>query len=105
MPELKVSPCNTARWSSTASAAPISTGARVFESLALWDICALIAASRGFAGSSLHGRIVAQAFGVPVLEGIVPIGPKVAAYRETWAGREARAACRAAFDEWKALIR
>lgn len=39
--------------------------ARVFESLHLWDICALIAASRAYAGSSLHGRIVAMAFARP----------------------------------------
>lgn len=38
---------------------------RVFESLNIWDICALIAGSRGYCGSSLHGRIVAMAFGLP----------------------------------------
>ncbi|WP_250516218.1 polysaccharide pyruvyl transferase family protein [Caballeronia sp. INDeC2] len=37
----------------------------VFESLNVWDICALIANSEGFAGSSLHGRIVAMAYGLP----------------------------------------
>ncbi|GAB1411444.1 hypothetical protein MASR1M97_01800 [Candidatus Desulfobacillus denitrificans] len=74
-------------------------GARVFESLDIWNICALIAASAGFAGSSLHGRIVTEAFGVPVLEGIVPVGPKVAAWRETWAGRDTAAACRAAMPK------
>lgn len=37
----------------------------VFESLDIWDLCALIAGSRGFCGSSLHGRIVAMAFGRP----------------------------------------
>ena len=41
------------------------TPTRIFESLQLWDICALIAASRGFAGSSLHGRIVATACALP----------------------------------------
>jgi hypothetical protein len=71
-------------------------GARVFESLDIWDLCALIAASAGFAGSSLHGRIVAEAFGVPPIEGIVPVGEKVVAYRQTWAGRHAVTACRAA---------
>lgn len=39
--------------------------ARVFTSLDLWDICALIAGSRGYCGSSLHGRIVAMAFALP----------------------------------------
>jgi hypothetical protein len=37
----------------------------LFESLDIWDICALIAASRGYLGSSLHGRIVALAFALP----------------------------------------
>lgn len=36
----------------------------VFESIHLWEVCALIACSRGFCGSSLHGRIVASAFGL-----------------------------------------
>lgn len=71
-------------------------GTRVFESLDLWDLCALIAASAGFAGSSLHGRILAEAFGVPLIEGIVPVGEKVVAYRQTWAGRHTVTACRAA---------
>ncbi len=31
----------------------------------IWDICALIATSRVYCGSSLHGRIVAAAFSVP----------------------------------------
>lgn len=35
------------------------------ESLDLWDICALIAGSRAYCGSSLHGRIVAMAFALP----------------------------------------
>jgi hypothetical protein len=80
-------------------------GARLFASLDIWDLCALVASSAGFAGNSLHGRIVAQAFGVPVLEGIVPIGTKVAAYRESWAGRDAVAACRTAVAEWGGLLR
>lgn len=37
----------------------------VFQSLNIWDICSLIAASQGFIGSSLHGRIVALAYGLP----------------------------------------
>jgi len=37
----------------------------IFESLNVWDICALIAKSKGFAGTSLHGRIVAMAYGLP----------------------------------------
>lgn len=38
---------------------------RIFSSLNLWDICALIAHSRAYCGSSLHGWIVAAAFGLP----------------------------------------
>ncbi len=74
-------------------------GARVFESLDVLDICALIAASAGFAGSSLHGRIVAETFGVPVIEGSVPVGEKVAAYRDTWAGQDVVAAYRSAWPD------
>lgn len=42
-----------------------TAAARIFDSLHLWDICALIASSRAYAGSSLHGRIVAMAFALP----------------------------------------
>jgi hypothetical protein len=62
--------------------------ARLFPSLHLWDICALIAASRGTVCSSLHGRIVALAFGLPRVslkppqQGRRP--DKRAAFAETW---------------------
>jgi hypothetical protein len=62
--------------------------ARLFPSLHLWDICALIAASRGVVGSSLHGRIVALAYGLPRVslappqQGSRP--DKRAAFAETW---------------------
>jgi hypothetical protein len=62
--------------------------ARLFPSLHLWDICALIAASRGVVGSSLHSRIVALAYGLPRVslrssqQGSRP--GKVAAFAETW---------------------
>lgn len=63
---------------------------RVFDSLHLWDLCALIAASRGYCGSSLHGRIVATAFGLPRLNLRAPVaGARVgkhAAYAATWEG-------------------
>jgi hypothetical protein len=61
--------------------------AEVFESLDVWDICGLIAGSRGFVGTSLHGRIVAEAFGVPaiVLEREPGAGTKLRAYLDTWA--------------------
>jgi hypothetical protein len=38
---------------------------KVFTSLDLWDICALLARSRGYVGSSLHARIIAMAFALP----------------------------------------
>ena len=62
--------------------------ARIFRSLHLWDICALIAASRGVVGSSLHGRIVALAYGLPRVSLIPPQQgtrpDKRAAFAETW---------------------
>ncbi|WP_136419578.1 polysaccharide pyruvyl transferase family protein [Herbaspirillum sp. ST 5-3] len=42
-----------------------ASAVHLFGSLVLWDICALIAASSAYAGSSLHGRIVAMAFALP----------------------------------------
>lgn len=66
---------------------------RVFESLQLWDICALIAQSRGFAGSSLHGRIVATACALPHLSLRSPAAgtqqSKTAAWAATWEGAAA----------------
>lgn len=60
---------------------------RLFESLHLWDICALLARARAFAGSSLHGRMVGRAFGVPGVSLVrqTPRAPsKVQAYVRTW---------------------
>ena len=61
---------------------------RIFRSLQLWDICALIAASRGVVCSSLHGRIVALAYGLPRVSLIPPQQDarpdKRAAFAETW---------------------
>jgi polysaccharide pyruvyl transferase WcaK-like protein len=37
----------------------------LFDSLNIWDICALLAHSRGYIGSSLHGRVVAIAHALP----------------------------------------
>lgn len=37
----------------------------IMTSANIWDICALIASSRAYCGSSLHGRIVASAFALP----------------------------------------
>jgi hypothetical protein len=64
---------------------------RVFSSLHVWDICALIAASRGVACSSLHGRIVALAYGLPRVSLVAPQQgqrpDKRAAFAETWEPR------------------
>ena len=61
---------------------------QVFASLSVWDLCALVAASRGYCGSSLHGRIVAMAFARPRLNlcrpGVASGADKVAAFVETW---------------------
>ncbi|MBS1186382.1 MAG: hypothetical protein H6R04_400 [Burkholderiaceae bacterium] len=63
----------------------------IFDSLDLWDICALIAASRGFCGSSLHGRIVATAFALPrvslLRDAFAGHRNKQAAYAATWEPR------------------
>ena len=60
---------------------------RIFRSLQLWDIGALIAGSRGFCGSSLHGRIIATAFARPRLNVLAPQASepgKVEAYTGSW---------------------
>jgi hypothetical protein len=60
----------------------------IFTALDLWTICALIANSRGYAGSSLHGRIVAMAFALPRVNFVHPAHAgrpeKQAAYAATW---------------------
>ncbi|MEW6589587.1 MAG: polysaccharide pyruvyl transferase family protein [Pseudomonadota bacterium] len=62
--------------------------ARVFHSLHLWDVCALVAASRGTVASSLHARLVALAYGLPRVSLALPqqgARPgKVAAFADTW---------------------
>ncbi|HMM46567.1 MAG TPA: polysaccharide pyruvyl transferase family protein [Thiobacillaceae bacterium] len=65
-----------------------SRAVRIFDSLNLWDICALIAASRGVVASSLHARIVALAYALPRVSLISPqqgARPgKTAAFAGTW---------------------
>lgn len=62
--------------------------AHVFASLNVWDICALIAGSRLYCGSSLHGRIVAMSCALPRLNISHPDQiaslTKHAAYAATW---------------------
>jgi hypothetical protein len=61
---------------------------RVFRSPNVWDICALIAGSRVYFGSSLHGRIVAMAYALPRINISHPdhsVQPtKQATYAATW---------------------
>jgi len=66
----------------TRSARPV----QIFESLNVWDICALIAGSRGYVGTSLHGRLVAESFAVPALslERASGAAKKLRAYLATW---------------------
>ncbi|MCP5277531.1 MAG: polysaccharide pyruvyl transferase family protein [Thiobacillus sp.] len=64
---------------------------RMFGSLHLWDICALLSRARAYCGSSLHGRIVARAFGVPGVSLVrQPTGAmdKARAYCLTWGDRQ-----------------
>ncbi|WP_321921419.1 polysaccharide pyruvyl transferase family protein [Paraburkholderia guartelaensis] len=65
-----------------------ATHVRVFASLNIWDICALIAESRIYCGSSLHGRIVAMAYALPRINISHPDhsfeASKHAAYVRTW---------------------
>jgi hypothetical protein len=67
-------------------ASRLSLPVRLFESLDVWDICGLIAGAAGFIGTSLHGRIVAEAFGVPALslEREPGAAKKLRAYLATW---------------------
>lgn len=62
--------------------------ARLFTSLDLWDICALIASSRAYLGSSLHGRIVAMAYGLPRMNLRDPAHPtgatKPSSFADAW---------------------
>lgn len=66
----------------------MSGAQRILESLDVWDICALIAHSRAYCGSSLHGRIVAMAYGLPRLNLLHPAqshqATKQAAYAASW---------------------
>jgi hypothetical protein len=65
-----------------------SPAVKIFSSLHLWDICALLASSRAYCGSSLHGRILAMAFALPRINLRHPAeasaNTKQAAYASTW---------------------
>ncbi|MCY1213164.1 Polysaccharide pyruvyl transferase [compost metagenome] len=68
----------------------------LFGSLDLWDICALIAHSQGFIGSSLHGGIVAGAFALPrvglLRPAQAPAASKQVAFAAAWGAAGAPAA-------------
>jgi hypothetical protein len=72
-----------------------SPAVRLFRSLDIWDICALLAHARVQAGSSLHGHLVATAFGVPAVGLLRPDEAgrfgKLAAWAETWHAQGASA--------------
>lgn len=65
-----------------------SDSVKLFASLDLWEICALLAHGRAYVGSSLHGRILAMAFAVPrvnLLHPALDAGlAKQAAYADAW---------------------
>jgi polysaccharide pyruvyl transferase WcaK-like protein len=65
-----------------------SNAVHIFSSLHLWDICALLAHGSAYAGSSLHGRIVATAYALPritLCRSDTGSGyAKHAAYTDTW---------------------
>lgn len=65
-----------------------SSKVKIFTSLNLWDICSLIAHSRAYCGSSLHGRIVAMAYALPRINlrhpAEVSKETKQSAYAATW---------------------
>lgn len=65
-----------------------SPAVKIFTSLNLWAICALIAHSRAYCGSSLHGRILAMAFALPRINLRHPAEArretKHSAYAATW---------------------
>ena len=62
----------------------------LFQSLDIWDLCALIAGARGYCGSSLHGWILARGFGVAALPFPLQASTaKLAAYADTWAAGSA----------------
>ncbi|WP_090309447.1 hypothetical protein [Pseudomonas linyingensis] len=65
-------------------AAHLRAPTRIAATLNLWDICALLAHSRGFLGSSLHGRIVAISYALPRLNLHRAAPGKPAAYAATW---------------------
>jgi hypothetical protein len=58
----------------------------LFQSLDVWDICALLAGASRHCGTSLHGWILSRALGVETTPFPLPLHQaKLAAYQDTWA--------------------
>jgi hypothetical protein len=68
-------------------AARLGARCHIFTDLDIREICALIVGAAGYVGASLHGCIVARAFGVPAvgLERTTGAGRKLRAWRAAWA--------------------
>lgn len=61
---------------------------RLFHSLNVWDICALLAGAKAYCGTSLHGWILSRAMGVEARP--FPVEMRLAkqfAYADTWGTR------------------
>ncbi|NMG75532.1 polysaccharide pyruvyl transferase family protein [Aromatoleum diolicum] len=56
----------------------------LFESAHVLDVCALLSGARAYLGTSLHGWIVANSFGVPAHCLVSHDSDKAAAYIDTW---------------------
>ncbi|WP_246262379.1 polysaccharide pyruvyl transferase family protein [Aromatoleum evansii] len=56
----------------------------ILESPRVLDICALLAGAHAYVGTSLHGWIVANAFGVPARCLVRSAADKAARYTDTW---------------------
>lgn len=73
-------------------AARMRTASEIFTSLDVWHICALIASSQAYAGSSLHGRIIAMAYALPRVNLSHPVHTaqpaKQNAFAATWESTE-----------------
>lgn len=60
---------------------------RLFDSLDVWQTCALVSGAAGWIGGSLHGALLARGFGVPAtgLERAPGEGRKLRAWAADWA--------------------
>jgi hypothetical protein len=75
-----------------------------FDSVHVFDICALLAGACGHLGTSLHAWIVADSFDVPACCLVTSADAKAAAYLDTWCGSTRRWATRAELAAGHALL-